>query len=230
MAAGYGSRISPTVKKPKCTLNILGKTIIGHTVELLVNNGIEVAVVVGYRKNEILDTLKAYHVSFYYNPFFKVTNSMASLWFAKDFLDGDGDIILGNADVFIEQDVLNDLLNDSHQIVMLGDKTRSMTGDYFFRTNEECFLSAYGKELMPEERTCEYVGLAKLRSDFIPTFKLYLEQMVDEEVYNMWWENVLYENSIEHPVYVKDVSGKFWAEIDVIEDYNRVLKYLHLKK
>ena len=229
MAAGYGSRISRTIQKPKSTLNVLNNTIIGHSVELLINNGIEVAVVVGYRKQEIFDALKNYYVTYYFNPFFKVTNSMASLWFAREFLGGDGDVILGNADVFFEQAVLNDLLHNKNEIAMLGDKSRVTTGDYFFRTDKEGFLSSYGKELTLEERTCEYVGLAKLRRDFIPTFKSLLEQKVDEEVYNMWWENVLYENSVEHPVFIKDVDGKFWAEIDVIEDYNRILSYLRSK-
>ena len=53
MAAGIGSRISNNVQKPKSTLAVSNSTIIGHTVELLDKNGVEVAVVVGYKKNYI---------------------------------------------------------------------------------------------------------------------------------------------------------------------------------
>ena len=225
MAAGVGSRISNNVQKPKSTLAVGSSTIIGHTVELLTKNGVQVAVVVGYQKDYIYSCLKDFDVKYYYNPFYRVTNSMASLWFAKDFIKNGEELILANADVYWEQDIFDEIKEDNHRIMMFGDKKRALCGDYFFKVNKEGKLSKYGKELEPHERTCEYVGIAKLSGGFTEKFTKMLNKCVDDGIYNMWWENVLYENSLENPIHICDVNGKFWGEVDVIEDYERILNY-----
>ena len=30
----------------------------------------------------------------------------------------------------------------------------------------------------------------------------------------------------ERPIWTVDIAGKFWAEIDYIEDYDRIVKYV----
>ena len=230
MAAGMGRRISSFIEVPKSTLPIEDTTIIRHTVQMLLDNGIEVAVVVGYRKKDIYKALEGLPVTYYFNPFFKVTNSMASLWFAQDFLDPNDGCILANADVFWEQEILDILLNDTHDIAMLGDKNRGQVGDYCFELTKDGFINDYGKELSSESKDTEYVGVAKISSNFTGTFKELLNKAVELEVYDLWWENVLYGNCILYPVYVHDISSLFWAEVDVMSDYQRILKYLADKK
>lgn len=34
----------------------------------------------------------------------------------------------------------------------------------------------------------------------------------------------------QQPVYVEDVSGHFWAEVDYIEDYERILEHRGVEK
>lgn len=70
---------------------------------------------------------------------------MASLWFAKEFLSSKDDIILCNADVFWQEDILNEVLKDDHRIVMLGDKTRGSVGDYCFELTEDSFINSLAK-------------------------------------------------------------------------------------
>ena len=214
---------------PKCTLDVVGNPLIRRTVKMLQAQNIEVAVVVGYKKETIFRALEGFDVHYYFNPFYKVTNSMASLWFARDYIDCKDDIILGNADVFWDDDVLNLLLADQRDAVMLVDTSRVDVGDYFFKI-ENGLVTAYGKELTKSERNCEYVGLAKLKADFLPGFKARINQCVEEEVYDLWWENVLYNHLKEHPVYALDVEGRFWGEIDYIEDYARILNHIHMMK
>lgn len=206
-------------------LEIGNTTIIRHTVEMLLGEGIEVAVVAGYKKEMLYENLKGLDVKFYYNPFFKVTNSMASLWFARDFFDDENDMILGNADVYWEKTLLNKLIADPRDAVMLSDISRVKVGDYFFKIENDRVI-LYGKDIPAEERTSEYVGVAKLKKNFIPGFVERLEKLVGDEVYHMWWENVLYEYSKEYPVYALDVNGMFWGEVDYIEDYDRITNYL----
>ena len=225
MAAGVGSRISRNIHGPKCTLYVGGEPLIHKTVSMLIRNNIKVAVVLGYENTFIKDALKDLPVEYYYNPFYRVTNSIASLWFARDFMDED--LILANADVFWEQDILTELLKEKHPITMLADKSRVNKGDYFFNVELD-YLVDYGKELTREQRTSEYVGIAKITSENnqLSLFKKHLEEMIDLGQYDLWWENVLYEYLKSMPVYVKDVSDYFWAEIDYISDYKRIKEYI----
>ncbi len=224
MAAGVGSRISRSVNKPKSTLEVDGIPLITRTVDMLLSKGIKVAVVVGFKSDDVRNALKGRDVRFYENPFYRVTNSMASLWFARDFLCDD-DLILANADVFWGEGIYESLITDEDDIVMLADVSRAKVGDYFFKVKGGLLVS-YGKDLLPEDRDTEYVGMAKLKRDIVPRFKDNLEEMVRQERYDLWWENVLYEHICEMPVHVKDVSDYFWAEIDYIDDYERILEYL----
>lgn len=223
MAAGYGGRISQFTNEPKSLLKINNKSIIRHTVEMLLKNNISVSIITGFKHELIENELNDLNVKVYYNPFYKVTNSIGSLWFAREELISNEDIIFGNADVYWDEDILKLLIENKEQVVMLGDKERTLVGDYFFSC--KCGkIEKYGKELLPEERTCEYVGLGKIKSGFLPVFHKQIEYLVENEEYNLWWENALYTISDRYPIYVEDVEGKFWAEVDYIEDYERIKK------
>lgn len=225
MAAGRGTRISREIEsKCKCTLDIGGISLIEHTVSMLLVKKIEVHIIVGFNREQIIDCLKDYPVHFHYNPFFSVTNSLASLWFAKEEFTGE-DIILGNADVFWEENLLDILLEDKRDCVMLSDSSRVEQGDYLFKVVDEKVVE-YGKGMSAERATAEYVGIAMIRGNMIKKCKDKLEELIDMQKCNDWWEQILYSMTQERPIWTNDVNGKFWAEIDFIEDYERILRYV----
>ena len=39
------------------------------------------------------------------------------------------------------------------------------------------------------------------------------------------WENILYELIGKQDINVKNIENRFWAEVDYIEDYERILKF-----
>lgn len=228
LGAGKGTRISRMVKAvPKCTLPIDGKPLIKITVDMLQAHGIDTTVCVGYCQNYVKEALKDNPVTYYYNPFFDVTNSIASLWFAKDAIDDD--MLIMNADVFFNEAILNSVINDERDVVMMVDKTRTKTGDYFFSTTDNGCIREYGKELPLLYRNCEYVGISKISKNFVPQFKQRLEELICQQNHNMWWEDVIYSfaKSKERDIYTKDVEGQFWSEIDYFDDYERILNYIN---
>ncbi len=225
MAAGVGSRISREISKPKSLLDVGdGKTLIRHTVELLMAHGIEVTIIVGYKKELFFEELAGLPVNFVVNPFYRVTNSVASLWFARDVLKDDTDYLFGNADVFFGEEILKLLLDSPEETVLLSDTRRAKVGDYLFGL-ENGYIRKYGKELPMEDRDCEYVGFGKVKSTYMKRFKEILIEMVDEENYQTWWEVILYDHCMEQQVKALDVAPYFWSEIDYIEDYMKILRY-----
>lgn len=229
-AAGKGTRISRNIKDiPKSTLPINGVPLIRINVENYLSMGCEVVVVVGYNYQMIKDALEGLDVKYYYNPFYTVTNSLASVWFAKDELTDD--CIIMNADVFYESEILKRMLNSKQDVVMASDSSRIEIGDYFLGINEAGYVTKYGKGLPIEDRSGEYVGLAYISKSFINIFKAQIEKHVWEGNYNYWWENALYSLADQgYNIPTIDVSGCFWGEIDYFDDYTRILNYVANKK
>lgn len=225
LAAGKGTRISRYLSgNPKCTVNIGGIKLIEYTIDLLKKKGItEIGIVTGYRANVITDILKNENIRFFYNPFYDVTNSIASAWFARDFIKDD-DIIIMNADVYLEESVLDMILNSKKSPVMFADSTRKEEGDYKFKY-ENGLLQKYGKDLATEDITGEYIGIGKFNKEFLQEFYFKLEEMINTQQHSVWWENIVYDMVDYRNVYVEDVKGLFWAEVDYIEDYYRILKF-----
>ena len=215
---------------PKSTLPINGKPLIRITVERLLEADIEPIVCVGYQKDKIYQALSGLNIKYYYNPFFEITNSIASLWFAKEELEGD--VLIINADVYFLQEILELILEDTRDNVMAIDTSRVEVGDYFFSTTDNGCIRKYGKDLPVEERSCEYVGIAKINKNFITPFKDQLERMIDGQQHQCWWENVLYSfaDMNKYEINTLDVDGLFWSEIDFFDDYERILNYINKKE
>lgn len=230
LAAGKGTRISRYLSgNPKCTVDIGNTKLIQYTIELLNKKNIhDIAIVIGYRGNVIREALQDYQVTFYENPFYDVTNSIASLWFAKDFFDIKDSYIIMNGDVYIEESLLDDILRNELSPVMFADSSRKECADFKFKY-EKNILMKYGKELEVDDITGEYIGAAKFDSDFVPVFTNKLKELIYEQKHQLWWENVLYEMIGTRNIYVNETHKKFWAEVDYIEDYDRILDFRGFK-
>lgn len=231
LAAGRGTRISKNIKEiPKCTLPVGDIPLIRRTVEMLLGLNIQPVVCVGFKREKVYEALEGLPVSFYYNPFFDVTNSIASLWFTRKELNDD--LVIMNADVFLSQEFLKKIIQSEYDVVMAADRSRITIGDYFFTLNAEQCIKGYGKDLPVENRSCEYVGIAKIDKSFASVFNTRLEKLISSQQHGVWWENVLYSftDSSEKNIHILDVGGLFWAEIDYFDDYERILNYVTSRK
>jgi choline kinase len=228
MAAGVGSRISRHLHgQPKCCVDVNGKPLIRYTVELLKKKGVSnIAIVTGYNERYIHQALEDFFYIRYFNPFFRVANSISSAWFAQDFLTPDDDILIMNADVFMEEKVLDILMEETKTPLMLGDSTRIEEADYRFNWKQNS-LKKYGKDLSNEETTGEYVGIGRLNKKDLAEFRQQVNDAIMTEDYHCWWEDIIYR-SIDQgkEVYIKDMANNFWAEVDYIEDYERIKQFV----
>lgn len=224
LAAGVGSRITENIgQTPKSLLGVMGEPLIVHTVDLLQKNHIEVIVVTGFQHGMIEEVLKEYHVKIYYNPFFRVTNSIGSLWYARSEFDAH-EMMIANADVYYTQELLDKIFSAKYDNFLLCDESRAESGDYYFLSKNDVLLK-YGKELKREERNSEYVGIGLLRNEWVHKFRTQLCALVESGSYDFWWENVLYSMVEKETIHTMDVGGIFWSEVDTIQDYQRVLDY-----
>jgi len=226
MAAGVGSRLSEISSgKPKCLIDAGGETLIKRLVRISKDYGVrDITVITGFESNFVREEIGD-EVDYVHNPFYSVTNSISSLWLAREKLTGD--VILMNGDLCFEPKLFGALLNQKKSAVMLSDSTRIETADYRF-----CFrgdqITHYGKHLSDQETDGEYVGMARIDSSFIKQFRTRLEKLISQGHINHWWEDVLYSHIPEGtPIYHFNVAGIFWTEIDDPRDFTRLQNWLH---
>jgi len=225
MAAGVGKRLyALNINKPKCLINIGSTTLIHRSVNLLLNKGIsDITVIVGFKGHLIRNELNN-DVAYFDNPDFHKTNSIKSLWYAKDLLEDD--VLLLNGDLYYEHDILDYAINQTNPVVMLADSTRIDNADYRFGFSGNQ-INRFGKHLTNHDTDGEYVGIVRIDQSFIKTFKQALEEMIISGKSNVWWEDVLYsfiEKNI--PIHYFDVAGTFWSEVDTLQDYNYLQNWI----
>jgi choline kinase len=167
VAAGPGSRLAPfTDDRPKCLLDVGGRTILERAVGALRDNGIErIAVVRGYRKELI-----AYpSLTYYDNDDFARTNLLRSLFCAESEMDGD--FIVSYSDIVYGGETVSRLLEPSGDIVLVVDvdwRTRYAGRDQHPVSEAELVrvedgrVVQIGKDVVtPEQAHGEFIGLAR---------------------------------------------------------------------
>ncbi|TNG03574.1 MAG: phosphocholine cytidylyltransferase family protein [Gammaproteobacteria bacterium] len=114
LAAGTGSRLHPlTLDAPKCLTEVGGEPMLGRLVGNLRLQGIKrLVVVTGYLDHRIREFLQNnaadLQVDYVFNPVYKTTNNIYSLWLAREIIDEP--FILIESDLVFEESLLEAML------------------------------------------------------------------------------------------------------------------------
>ena len=113
LSAGKGVKLQPlTLNHPKSLYKLddnttilqrLVRTIRRYDVEA------EIVVVIGYMYKQIQRELEDDNVTFVHNPFYSVTGSMGSLWFAKKYLQRENITII-NGDIVASDKLIKEVI------------------------------------------------------------------------------------------------------------------------
>ena len=72
----------------------------------------------------------------------------------------------------------------------------------------------------------KYIQIRKINKDDISFMKKRLNELISEQKHNYWWEDIFFICLEQKDVFIKDINGLLWAEVDYIEDYERIKAYL----
>ena len=217
LAAGIGSRLKPFTESMPKGLFKLGpdETILERMVNIVRQNvDAEICIATGYEHKKIESVLKG--ASFVYNPFYKVTNSIVSLWFARGYLDDD--TIIFNSDVVIEESLFKEILNIDNPATVLMDSSKIYGADYKVATyNERVVMMS--KEL--RTFSGEYAGITKLSKNAALELRSKIEAMVENEQIDEWYENALVSMILNDDfiLHYFDIPQYQWVEVDTVDDF-----------
>lgn len=219
LAAGQGTRIrSVHGEHPKCLIEVDNATILDHQLEALSMAGInDVAIVVGYEKEQIIDhvmnrKLRAPRIHFIENPAFAITNNIYSLWLALEWLRGDGFVVL-NADVIFDADVLEVAVRTNTPLSMIVDPLwRDETMKVIIQGDRILQMS---KNISREQSSGTYIGITIFSRTIQSRFFDKMNAVISAGRVNDFF-NVAVQELVDEGVHVGYTStdGLAWAEID----------------
>jgi choline kinase len=232
LAAGSSTRLRPlTDLKPKCLLEVGGKTLLERTVENVLVAGIkEIAVVVGYRAEMIREFVKRrfpqQKIRFILNPHYSNTNNAYSLLLARRFLeDGNGNVnyhlLLLDSDILFSSKLLPYLLNDKIKnkiaIRVSGEHNEE---EIQVETNPDGHVKFIGKKPDLTKMSAESIGVELFAAETTARLFAVLEQRVRDGIGRSEFYEAAFQELIDEGVMLKalDVSVFPTIEIDTPED------------
>ena len=227
LAAGRGTRMaSYSNAGPKSLLEFKGETLLSRQLRSFYKAGINEFIIVGGYMYDRLDAFVKhceYDIKLLYNPFYAETNSIASLWFAREYLEGD--VFITNGDTFFDRSILLKLLENTGNYVFGVDQSRKQDADYRVTLSGEEILDM-GKDIPESGSMAEYIGIALIRSKGVKLFRNLLEKAIKIGNYNLWWEDLFVELMANYQkISYVDVTGDFWFEVDEVKDYREYQRY-----
>jgi choline kinase len=225
LAAGVGKRLwTLTQHRPKCLIEIGGRTLLHRYLENVAGLGMRRAtIVVGYKQEMIRSAVAAESygvwVDFLENEQFH-RGSISSLWIARTALDDD--VLIMDADVLFHRDILRRLVQSPTPNCLLMDESVKQTG-------EECMVVVQGGRVVALTKQIpsrydyagEGVGFLKVRHADTSAVVSSLKPYVDRDQWNMEYEDALLEFFGQVKVGCERIGGLPWTEIDFPEDVTK---------
>ncbi len=230
LAAGVGRRLqSVTQGKPKCLMEIGGRSLLSRHIEYLTQLGIsQVVLVVGFAQEAIREAVAAesHHVPIQWvvNEQFE-RGSITSLWAAREEMDAD--VVLMDADVLYASEILTRLVRSTQASALLMDETVK-------QESEECMVAARGgrvlslSKVLPAEfeEAGEGVGFLKVQRHDIPSLLRSVQACIDADRLDMEYEDALATFFRDVSVGYEKIGGLPWIEIDFPEDIQRARSHV----
>ena len=227
LAAGMAKRLRPlTDDKPKCLLEVGGKTLLQRTVDAMISAGVkEFVVVTGYRENMIREFLTIRYpqstINFIDNPDYEHNNNIFSLWLAMQKLHGQ-EVLLMDSDILCDPEAVRRVARKTNPALAmqqheLGEEEMKIVVDEAGRITE------ISKTCSPADAIGESVGIEKMTPAYTEAIYQELRKMIlDEGLIDIFYERA-FERLIPqgHTFEVVDTTDLFSYELDTPEDLEK---------
>lgn len=249
IAAGMGQRLRPyTEDRPKCMVEIKGKSLLARQVESYRAIGIEEIIVIrGYRGRQI----QIPGLTYVDNHDFRNNNILESLFCARDHLVGD--VIISYGDITFHPELVKGLAATQAPISLAVDldwaeiyegrdqhpveqaelcEVIGIPTDPMFKNNRVYRVSEVGKQVTPDRAHGEFIGLCKVHAPALARLCALYEHVklegLDKPYINApslrkaylcdLFNDAIRRDEMIQPFFLR---GGLWREIDTVQDYER---------
>ncbi|MBQ6463541.1 MAG: hypothetical protein IJJ59_09485 [Pseudobutyrivibrio sp.] len=177
----------------------------------------EIVVIVGYMFGNVKKELEDDNVIFVQNPFYDVTNSISSLWFAREYLERENVTILHGDMVFADSIMEKYIISDTDYPYVFIDKTANKEDSYNAMIKEDKIVTM-SRGLV--NSSVKYCGVIKLDPVSSRLLKREIDSMIQNNMYDLYWEDAMVQMIMfrRFELYYRDISNDEWAEVNSVED------------
>jgi choline kinase len=222
LSAGKGSRLLPlTAERPKCLIELSGKSLLEWQLDVLQGAGIaDILVVTGFA-DHLVDAVAAKRagVRTAFNPFYHVADNLGSVWMAGGELDRD--MLLLNGDTLVSPPLLRRVLDArTGPIAVTVDEKQGYDSDDMKVLRDGDRLLRIGKALEPGAYNAESIGLLAFRGKGPRLFAEEVDRMMRQPDGTRLWYLRAIDALAQGGADVRTVSirGEEWQEVDFPED------------
>ena len=246
LAAGKGERLRPlTNDKPKCMVELFGKSILEWQIETFQKFGIkDITIVTGY-KSELIHYPQLNLIK---NHEFDSTNMVETLFCAREkLLDS---TIVSYADILFQDNVLKGIIDSNVDISVVVDKNwieywkirneNPIDDAESLKINSNGYLTSIGQKVENiEEIQGQYIGLMKFQNTGVSELKSFYDKSkklsfsginpLNKKLkfQNSYMTDLLHSMILEgHKLKSIDIQNG-WLEIDTISDFELYQKMFH---
>ena len=225
LAAGKGSRLLPlTADRPKCLIELAGRTLLEWQLDSLFEGGVpEMAVVTGFRPDLVEAVIAARGagrgtVSTIFNPFYHVADNLGSAWMARAAMDRD--FLLLNGDTLVPPALVERLIAaPAAPICLAVDRKAHYDEDDMKVLCDGDRLVRVDKALEAPDYNAESIGFVRFMAEGGAAFVETVEQMMrTPEGTSHFYLRAIDRLADTGIVAVAPIDGLDWAEVDYPAD------------
>lgn len=191
LAAGQGTRLRPlTDDRPKCMVEVNGKTIIERQLETMHSCGIkneDIIIIAGYRSDVLRNRFGDMGVTIIENREYEDTNMVYSLMCAAGVMEAQEDILISYGDIIYSPAVLETVLGSEEAMSIVVDDgwfdywTQRCSNplddaETLMFDTEDCLTEIGQKTTELDKVQSQYIGLMRFRKDGLKTMLALAEE------------------------------------------------------
>lgn len=216
LAAGQGVRMNGSANgKPKCLVDVGGRTLLEHQLAVLHDLGIhDVCVVIGHGAGAVR-ALVGTHCHCVENPLYRETNSLYSLWLVREWVRGP--FLVVNADVLASPEIYRRVV-DREGNALAFDSRSGQEDEHMKVRLRAGRLERVAKDLARERCDGENVGILRFEAGAGRELFAQAGAMIAGGLSNAWAPAAVDQIAARYPISAVDVAGLPWIEIDYPSD------------
>ena len=230
LAAGMAKRLRPlTDERPKCLLEVGGRTLLERTVDALLAADItEMVVVTGYRAGMIRDFLTEHYptmtIHFIHNADYEHNNNIFSLWMTRPYTDG-RDFLMTDSDILMDPAIVARISRQADTALAVN---RHALGEEEIKVivDEQQRVTELSKTCSISRAIGESVGVERITPEYSTALFRELEQMIEREgLIDIFYERA-FERLIPQGHYFRavDTTDLYSMELDTVDDYREACR------
>lgn len=229
LSAGQGKRLLPlTEQRPKCLVELSGRSLLAWQLLHLEAAGVQEAVIVtGFRADAVETEVRRLGlkmpVRLAFNPFYTVADNLASCWIVRG--EFDRDLLLINGDTLFDQPVAERMLAAPQAEITVGiDRKSAYDADDMKVLTEEGRLLSIGKTI--EAYDGESIGFLRFSPAGAAKFQAAIERALQRpEGLRRWYLSAIDELARSGAdVRVQSIEGLAWGEMDFPQDVDNLMR------